>query len=330
VVEPAPWCTDERTAWLAAASAWVHAAVAGAGLGDVRRISSFRERPWGALFSVTTSRERSLFFKAVDEPHAAEVPVTEVVAERAPGLGPDAIALDEGRRFLLLGAHGVALRTAFADDVAAMVEATAGVLPAYAELQQALPDEAVRRLAGLGVPDRSPVHLPAQFDAFVASCPEGPVRARLDAARAAVEDVCGELAAAPGGTTSTLDHADLHDTNVVVDAESDGRSRIIDWGDAVVGHPFCSLFVPMRFLVDALPSADRPPAARRLRDAYLEPWGGPTAEHLRTLELATWIAPIVRMLALAAERDGWDEITDLVQRWAPAPGAGLRRRRSSP
>ena len=55
---------------------------------------------------------------------------------------------------------------------------------------------------------------------------------------------------------------------------SDGRTlRVVDLGDSSIAHPFFSLLETFRFLnkVNHLHPDD--PWFRRLRDAYLEPWG---------------------------------------------------------
>ena len=44
------------------------------------------------------------------------------------------------------------------------------------------------------------------------------------------------------GVTETLQHDDLHDGQVFV---KDGRNLIMDWGDAVISHPFFTLSVTL-------------------------------------------------------------------------------------
>ncbi|GGS54215.1 hypothetical protein GCM10010221_61700 [Streptomyces parvus] len=65
-----------------------------------------------------------------------------------------------------------------------------------------------------------------------------------------------------------------------------GRYAFFDWGDALVGHPFCSLLVPAR----AARERCGPEVLPRLRDAYLEPWtgGGVTAAGLRRAVSLAW------------------------------------------
>ena len=126
--------------------------------------------------------------------------------------------------------------------------------------------------------------------------------------------MCVALSAAP--QPSALEHADIHGTNVLT---ANGRCRLIDWGDCCITHPFAALFVPIQFVVASLPTAARPAAARRLRDCYLEPWGGPTRDNLDLIDWALAIAPLVRVLSLAAESDSEPEITALLRAWVATP-----------
>jgi aminoglycoside phosphotransferase (APT) family kinase protein len=110
--------------------------------------------------------------------------------------------------------------------------------------------------------------------------------------RAALPDVTAwsaELAAV--GVTSSLQHDDLHDGNVLVGPEGD---RFFDWGDASVAHPFGTLLVTFRSIAsrglgDAV-SQSR--ALAKLQDAYLEPW---TTSHSR----ANLAAAVPRAMRLA-------------------------------
>ena len=68
----------------------------------------------------------------------------------------------------------------------------------------------------------------------------------------------------------TIQHDDLHVNGVFV---RDGTMRVMDWGDASIGHPFVSLIVTFRFLEEHNGLAPADPWFARLRDAYLEPWG---------------------------------------------------------
>jgi hypothetical protein len=91
----------------------------------------------------------------------------------------------------------------------------------------------------------------------------------------------------------------LHDGNVYVDAR---RLRIIDWGDAVVSHPFSTLRVTLDVVADRLNLPADAPALARIRRAYLEPWlvGGESWSSLdNQADLAIRTAGLLRAAAWA-------------------------------
>jgi aminoglycoside phosphotransferase (APT) family kinase protein len=53
------------------------------------------------------------------------------------------------------------------------------------------------------------------------------------------------------GPPATVQHDDVHETNVVVDPSHVSQPKL-DWGDAVVSHPFCSMGVTLDRLADRL------------------------------------------------------------------------------
>jgi hypothetical protein len=148
-------------------------------------------------------------------------------------------------------------------------EAWLDVLPRYAELQRGEAGRTQDHLAH-GVPDLRAATLPHRYDELLRRelpLDDNRIR-RLRAFAPHFAELCGELAA--HGVPDTVQHDDLHLANVYVHGE---RLRLLDWGDASIGHPFASLVVTFRFLeeVNGLPPGDA--WFSRLRDAYLEPWG---------------------------------------------------------
>src|SRR5262245_15203841 len=142
-------------------------------------------------------------------------------------------------------------------------------LPAYAELQIG-ESPYVEEHLGSGTPDLRLEHLPRFFDDLIrAELPlDAAERAALDASAPRFAELCAELAAA--GIGPSVQHDDLHMNNVYARGD---ELRVLDWGDASIGHPFFSLFEVFRFLgeMNHLPPDD--PWFGRLREAYLEPWG---------------------------------------------------------
>lgn len=217
-----------------------------------------------------------------------------------------------GRRYgagwLLLGDHGTPIDAACTPME--QVDAVCSLLGPYGAMQQSLSSDAAQWVTA-GVPDRQPHQLPDQLEVFLKASSIGEhlcdgLRARM----AVLYWMCAHLTDGP--VSASIEHADIHGTNVLVDG---GSVRLIDWGDCCVTHPYTSLFVPGRFIVDQLPVDQRRSAWHRMRDAYLEAFGGPTAENLSLLDSATAIAPILRALTVAEEPDGADETRALLAAW---------------
>jgi hypothetical protein len=143
-------------------------------------------------------------------------------------------------------------------------------LPRYAELQLTATPIADELLA-LGVPDARLAVLPEQLRAVLAEPVRGMPVAELERALEALpefEALCRELAAY--GIAETIQHDDLHDGQVFV---RDGRYVFFDWGDSCISHPFHSLTVNLRAAAAKLDLEPGGAEVRRLRDAYLEPFG---------------------------------------------------------
>src|SRR4029450_2996357 len=105
------------------------------------------------------------------------------------------------------------------------------------------------------------------------------------------DDRCAELAASP--MVDTLQHDDLHSNNVCWPGEVDELSsvRIIDWGDAAVGHLFGTMLArwnSIAFDARVLNDDGRIDDLHvlRIRDAYLETF----ADLGSRKELIGWVA----------------------------------------
>jgi hypothetical protein len=305
-----PWMDGNRDAWWDGVVRWVRAAtVAALGVENaVVGVDAARMRPWGVTAPVLAGTSR-LVFKATEPKRAFEGPLTEVIGTRWPALAPRLHALHDEHQWMLQAHHGEPIRDSL--PVAEQVTAISSFLSDYGEMQ-ASTVAMVDGWIAAGVPDRRVSVLPDQFESFLMRPRfESELRASCIARLPALRRACSVLSET--NSPDALEHADVHGTNVLT---ADGHHVLIDWGDCCATHPFTALFVPIRFVAASLPSGERPQAARRLRDAYLEPWGGPSRENLDRLSRASVVAPIVRVLSLASEPDGEAEIAALLRRWA--------------
>ncbi len=230
------------------------------------------DRAWSHTTAFGTTLGR-IWFKANAQGTAHEPRLHRRLARLVPDLLPALLAVDEPRAWSLLTDAGPTLRTVASPD--AQLATWERLLPRYAEAQLAV---AAHRddLLSAGVPERSPATLPGQAAALVAdlaTVPEdrgglGPDRrAALEARLPAYGRWCADLAGS--GLPDTIQHDDLHSANVCVDGD---RVRILDWGDASLGHPFGTMLATLNSVAHYAGLDPGAPLVRRVRDAYLEPF----------------------------------------------------------
>lgn len=295
-------------AWWDAAGDWVRASSAAAGYSSARlRRDEARVRPWGTTATVDTAAG-PLVFKAVEPRRSFEVTLTRTVADGWPVLAPELHATDDQRGWMLMSHHGEPIAEVL--PPMQQVDALCSLLPHYGAMQRGTAG-LVDGLVAAGVPDRRLDVLPAQFESFLrAGTLADDLVGRCVGRLPRLRDSAAVLLDPP--VPAAIEHADVHGMNVLT---REGQARLIDWGDCCVSHPFTALFVPQQFVVAALPAPARAEAGRRMRDAYLEPWGGASTTNLALLDSALFVAPLVRVLSLAAEVDGAAEIDDLLHHW---------------
>jgi aminoglycoside phosphotransferase (APT) family kinase protein len=146
------------------------------------------------------------------------------------------------------------------------------------------------------VPDLRVASLPARYDELVQlDLPLEPHElAHLRRFAPRFTELCAELAAF--GVPETVQHDDLDHANLYADG---ARLRVLDWGDASISHPFASLVVTFRFLEERTGLTPGDPWLVRLRDAYLEPWGGDFGE---AFALALRVGAFARAIAYVRQR----------------------------
>jgi Phosphotransferase enzyme family len=261
-VSLAHWPDPRRAA---EAQAWARDVARGAGQAPTGEIELVHLRPWSAVYRIPTPSS-VLYLKLCHAMQSHEPALTQLVSREFPSLSPPLLARHPTEPWMLMGDGGVRLREALSGT--ALLDAWARLLPRYAELQRALVGHEAE-LRATGAPDRRLERLPDLLRRILDDERSAPadVRREVRALLPAIVRTCAELAAS--GIGPSLDHADLHQHNVLV---RDGRAAIFDWGDAGVTHPFLSLTVTLSFAAQATGLAVDAPAVLRLRDAYLEPW----------------------------------------------------------
>ena len=247
--------------WLAEAHEWIESALAKAGLRRTGAIEQPHVRWWSTLLRVPTTGG-DLWFKANTESLRYEAGLVTLLAARRPECVPPLLASDLERGWMLMADAGTTLRGLQEEerDLSRWLE----VLPLYAGVQLDLAGD-VDELLALGVPDLRLATLPERYERFVA---EVEVEQRFRDAVPLVAELSEQLAAYR--IPETIQHDDFHDAQVFV---RDGRYLLLDWGDACVSHPFCTLSVTLEgVLAWGLDDVENAVDTAPFRDAYLRPW----------------------------------------------------------
>jgi hypothetical protein len=189
---------------------------------------------------------------------------TQTLAAQTPELLPEVVAVDATRGWLLMRDLGAA--DLGDQDQSLWHEG----LVAHAHIQQSWLDR-TDELAALGLPVRSLTDLAARVeatetDAVLLARMPADMRAQWLAAAPALARSCRRLDEI--GPGPTLVHGDLHPWNV---AHGPTATRVFDWTDAAVSHPFVDLATYV------FRTNDRA-VRRRLVDAHVSAWSTVSSE----------------------------------------------------
>ena len=260
--------------FLAEVTGWVQLEAGDAGL----RLTGEWEQPHVAPWSSTVrfgTQDGGIWFKVNGPGTVAEPALLEALARRVPTLVPELVAVDRERGWSLMRDAGPTLRSVAPPDD--LWNPWAEVLQSYAVAQLELAEH-LGELRSTGIHDESP-HLVPQIAAGIIErlsrrAPEAgglaeDERARLGSVLPELESWCVELAAS--GIPTTINHDDLHSSNVCV---GPAGARIIDWGDTGLSHPFTTMLATLNSIAWHAGLARDDARVLRMRDAYLEPFSG--------------------------------------------------------
>jgi hypothetical protein len=223
----------EDPAFLGEAVAWVDSQLSTLGLTRTGEVTQPHVRSWSTVLRVPTS-SGPVWFKANAAEFLHEVLVVDRVSDRVPARVPPLLGRDLDRGWMLMGDAGERLREVVVEEQS--LDRWHDVLEGAADVASALEPD-VDDLLVAGVPDH---RLDSLTDRYAELVDRLDVEPRFVSATAYVRELVDELAAY--AVTETLQHDDLHDGQVFV---KDGRNLIMDWGDAVVSHPFFTLSVTL-------------------------------------------------------------------------------------
>jgi hypothetical protein len=256
-----------RPGWFARASTWMVEQMAA--MGQPATGAPRQHQIWGVSVVLRApSAGGDVFFKCTGDLFRHEAAVTRALARLMPGVMPEVLAVDEARGWMLLRDLG-------APELGEQEESLwcQGIV-AHAGIQRSMLGR-TGELVGLGLPVRPLVGLAAWVeemseDAALLERMPSELRERWLATSPTLVESCLRLDAI--GPGPSLVHGDFHPWNVVY---GEGATRVFDWSDAAVSHPF----VDLATYVFRTPDIS---ARRGLVDAYVAAWSaGGSDESLR-------------------------------------------------
>jgi hypothetical protein len=280
------WASAE---WRAEVVEWVRAVTARHGLRITGEIQQPRIRFWSTQLTVPTDAG-VLWFKENCPGQAFEARLVALLAELTPGhvVAPLAVAPERGWLLTPDGGDTLPDGTDLDTWLRLLVE--------WAQVQRCLAEH-TGQLQDAGVtllPPGSAAELVVRYTDLPPGQPGHLDTGTAERVRHRLPAIAewGQHLEATGLPVS-LEHNDLHANNAFVPRPGE-RLRFFDFADSVIGHPLCSLLVPLRVLGNTLHCGDDDPRLRRLVDAYLEVW----TDLADRATLRDAVAPALRLAAL--------------------------------
>jgi hypothetical protein len=268
-----------RPGWFARASTWMVDQMAADGRPVVG--APRQHQLWDASVVLrASSADGDVFFKCSADVFRHEAVATQALAELTPELMPEVVAVDGAQGWMLMRDLGAA---ELGDQDESLWHE--GVV-AHAGIQQSWLGR-TDELAALGLPIRSLAGLTAQVEAMTEDTEllgrmSPDLRERWMATAPALVESCRRLDEI--GPGPTLVHGDFHPWNV---AFGPATTRVFDWTDAAVSHPFVDLATYVLRTEDVA-------VRRRLVDAYVGAWS--TVRSGESLREAAALALVVGAL----------------------------------
>jgi hypothetical protein len=288
-----------RSGWFARASAWMLDRMAAAGhpATDAPRVHYL----WGVSVVLRApSSDGAFFLKCSGDIFRHEAMTTRALAAQLPDAFPEVVAVDASEGWLLMCDLG-------APELGEQAQSLWHEgLVTHAGVQRSWLGRA-DELVGLGLPDRSLTALADEVgeisdDDTVQSRMDPELRDRWRSSAPSLVAACLRLEEI--GPGPSLVHGDLHPWNVTYGS---GTTRIFDWTDAAVSHPFVDL-------PTYLFRTDDVAVRRRMVDAYLDAWStaGSPAQLREAADLAVIVGSLYqvqtyRVLIPTLMNDGADD-----------------------
>jgi Phosphotransferase enzyme family len=274
---------------------------------------SLRQRQWSIVAQLPTGAG-PVWVKANAAGFAAEAALLELLAEQAPGAALVPLGIDPDRGRMITADGGPTLLARMPDGELGAAAGWQDLMLRHGALQRRLTGLAEPAVA-LGVPDLrtgladllEPAVAAASHPAHGEHRLDGDEARTLLALRSWLTGLAEQLAASP--VPATVEHNDPHLNNVFA-----ATDEFLDFGDAVVAHPFLSL-------AGAAAQAARGTDPAALQAVYLAGFAdlAPPARLRRDAEVAVPLHELVRAAT-------WLRIPDPGRAgWAPYLPGRLRR-----
>ena len=268
-----------------------------------------KRRAWSTVWKLETPQGRYYLKKAAPG-FDIEAPLLAALCCWRPAAIVELLAVDAARGWVLTRDAGRLLHDVMFDDYAKGQAHLRSILLAYAALQaDSRCDDAPSFMDMLE--DRSPTAMSRSFAAVV----EDEDLLRIGGVTADeldrrsrwirnVEHMCADAAAL--NLPVTLEHGDLHTSNIMVSA--DGTPRIADWGDACLALPLHSLVQCLDDIVGRHKIAPDDPWLILLTEDYFHVWRrrGYDIDFHRALAIVRALTPVSGVLQWSRGIDRMD------------------------
>jgi hypothetical protein len=283
------------------AAAWVRRVCARHGIELTGESEQPHCRPWSSAirFESTTG---PVWFKVNGPGTQHEPMLVDVLGRLVPELVAEILATDATRGWSLARDAGPVMRSTAEPDQ--LWDSWAAILQRYAQAQIQLTRH-VPELLATGTPEVSPATLPGLAADLVKELSEvSPADGGLTDQEAVdltaklpeLGSWCEDLAGS--GIPSTIQHDDLHSSNICWGGSA-VSARIIDWGDASIGHPLGTMLCTLNSIRHHAGLEADDARVLRVRDAYLEPFTSyaDRADLVRYVALARSVGCVGRALS---------------------------------
>lgn len=261
--------------------------------------SLVKRRAWSAVWKLETPSGR-YYLKEAAPGFAVEAPLLAALCAWRPASIVTLVAADTTQGWVLTRDAGCMLHDVMFDDPENGRAQVRAILLAYARLQVACQDGDAPPFADM-LEDRRPAAMAQSFRAAVADdellraggASVDDLARRSDALRR-VDQLCRDLAAL--NLPLTLEHGDLHISNIMISAE--GAPRIADWGDACWTTPLHGLVMCLADVAGRHKIADNDPWFRQLIEDHVSVWQRRrcVADWHKALEIVRSLVPVSGVL----------------------------------